>query len=389
MRRLDRNYTMEEAPPTAATIQDATLEGAPRDAAADAAMIKEWRATERAAYAWERFHLYGVDYVLVGLDAASLRTACMPRSDFGLWHRACAMGRLDVCKFLKSKCLIDLVDRPDRGGFTPLHYAVMVPQSPSHEETARWLLDHGVDPTKRAKNGSTIFEDACRRMSPAFVEELASKVEPDHLTPEPRGCSKLFLTNPMETAFRRNMDPVPIVRLLILRGVAARPEDLSGACSLPRVLLAPRRRELLASLEADLTLNDRIFLGLFLAGGVHGPTNTTTCTPARTITVAIKSVRTQRPGGSWSDPVFVPCEPRLALTAAATIRFSGRTTRIHPVAENHLPKLRGFRNTEARKAIAAFLGVRGPLELTRLRAARDVVAAIPEPKKKRMTCVVQ
>ena len=44
--------------------------------------------------------------------------------------------------------------------------------------------------------------------------------------------------------------------------------------------------------------------------------------------------------------------------------------------ENHLPKLRGFRNSEVRMAIAGFVGVRPAVELGRLRAARDVVAAL-------------
>ena len=48
-------------------------------------------------------------------------------------------------------------------------------------------------------------------------------------------------------------------------------------------------------------------------------------------------------------------------------------------AENQLPKVRGFRNTEVRIGIAGFLGVRPALDLARLRAARDVVAALPEP----------
>ena len=49
------------------------------------------------------------------------------------------------------------------------------------------------------------------------------------------------------------------------------------------------------------------------------------------------------------------------------------------VEENHLPKLRGYRNSEVRMEIAAFLGVRKAPDLARLRAARDVVAALPEP----------
>ena len=44
--------------------------------------------------------------------------------------------------------------------------------------------------------------------------------------------------------------------------------------------------------------------------------------------------------------------------------------------ENHLPKLRGFRNSEVRMAIAGFVGARPAVELGRLRAARDVVAAL-------------
>ena len=47
------------------------------------------------------------------------------------------------------------------------------------------------------------------------------------------------------------------------------------------------------------------------------------------------------------------------------------------VGENHLPKLRGYRNSEVRMEIAAFLGVREAPDLARLRAARDVLAALP------------
>ena len=46
--------------------------------------------------------------------------------------------------------------------------------------------------------------------------------------------------------------------------------------------------------------------------------------------------------------------------------------------ENHLPKLCGFRNSEVRMEIAGYLGVRPAVELGRLRAARDVIAALPE-----------
>ena len=78
---------------------------------------------------------------------------------------------------------------------------------------------------------------------------------------------------------------------------------------------------------------------------------------------------------SWSAPVSVPCEPRLVVTAAPTLRRSARTA---ARLENHLPKLRGFRNSEVRMAVASYLGVRGALELGRLRAAWEVLAALPE-----------
>ena len=132
--------------------------------------------------------------------------------------------------------------------------------------------------------------------------------------------------------------------------------------------LLDRRRELLASLEADLRLNDLILIGLVLGCGVHAPATTTT------FTTTTKRVRTQQPDGGWSAPVSVPCEPRLVVTAAPTVRRSARTAARVP--ENHLPKLRGFRNSEVRVAIAAFAGVRPAVELGRLRAAWDVVAAL-------------
>ena len=48
------------------------------------------------------------------------------------------------------------------------------------------------------------------------------------------------------------------------------------------------------------------------------------------------------------------------------------------MGENQLQKLRGFGNTKVRMDIAGYLGVREALELGRLRAARDVLAALPE-----------
>ena len=179
----------------------------------------------------------------------------------------------------------------------------------------------------------------------------------------------------MQIAFMCNPDWLPVVRMLILRGVPARPEDFPATDYASVHDLLPRRRELLASLDADLDLNDRTFLGLFLAGGVHARNTNPTYATTTTVTVTTKRVRTQRSDGGWSDPVTVPCEPRLAVTAAPTIPRSAQVAAAQ-VEENHLPKLRRFRNTEVRIGIAGFLGVREALDLARLRAARDVVAAL-------------
>ena len=199
------------------------------------------------------------------------------------------------------------------------------------------------------------------------MQELASKVAPDHLS-----MATSDGDSPMKNAFQHNPDYLPIVRMLILRGATVRPQDFPASYYGGNLL--DRRRDLLASLEADLRLNDLILIGLVLGCGVHAAHTTPTFTTTTTTTTT-KRVLTQRPDGGWSAPVSVPCEPRLVVTAAPTIRRSARTA---ARVENHLPKLRGFRNSEVRIAIAGFLGVRPAVELGRLRAARDVVAALPQ-----------
>ena len=272
------------------------------------------------------------------LDPGSLR-AFRQEGQASLWHYAAHEGRTDVCEYLKSKGLLDLLDRRS-DGFTPLLTALLF----SNEEAARWMVANGAD--VNASNttfNATVFILACAYMSLPFVEELAGKVAPEHLV--------TAIGTPMQSALVNNPEPTAVVRTLVLRGIPVRPKDFPAAGP-----LLSRHRELLTSLEADLTLNDRTFLGLFLAAGVHAPNTTPACTTT-TITVTAKRVRTQRPDGSWSDPVAVPCEPRLAVTAAPTIRRSGRVAA--RVEENHLPKLRGFGNTEVRMEIAVFLGVQG------------------------------
>ena len=226
-------------------------------------------------------------------------------------------------------------------------------------------MANGADVNAISNQNTTTFAISCRWRSLSFLQqELADKVTPDHLSmPNSNGDS------PMNSAFQHNPDYLPIVRMLILRGVTARPQDFPVSDTFFRSL-RPRRRDLLASLEADLRLNDQILIGLFLAG-IHAPTTTTTFTTT-TITATTNRVRTQQPDGGWNAPVSVPCEPHVVLTAVATD---------DPVAArvvNHLPKLRGHQNLWARMAIAGFMGVRPATELGRLRAVRDVVAAVEE-----------
>ena len=174
----------------------------------------------------------------------------------------------------------------------------------------------------------TIFSFACAYRSPSFLQELADKVTPDHLSMPNRNGS-----SPMQIAVQCNPDYLPIVRMLILPGAPVRPDDFPASSDDFGDSLLDERRNLLASLEADLRLNDQILIGLFFCGA-NAPMTDTEVTPPT----------------------------KCARTAAE--------------AENHLSKLRGFRNSEVRMAIAGFLGVRPAAELGPLRAARDVLVAL-------------
>ena len=175
-------------------------------------------------------------------------------------------------------------------------------------------MKHAADINAITNNGTTVFCVACRVMSFSFVEELAGKVAPDHLALPDNDDN-----SPMGRAFGHNAalgGYLSIVRFLILRGVPVRPQDFPATRSGGGPSLLPRRRQLLASIEADLTLNDHTWIGQVLAGGVHAPTATTPTYTTTTITATTKRVRTQQPNGSWSAPASVPCEPRLVVTAA-------------------------------------------------------------------------
>ena len=274
-----------------------------------------------------------------------------------VWHKV-AFDRgcgIDVCEWIKSRGLLDMINLRNDDGVVPLHFAVQM-----NEAKARWMMANGADVNAVTNQNTTIFSLACMWRSLSFLQELASKVPPDHLSMSSRNG-----WSPMQKAFQHNPDYLPIVRMLILRGATVRPDDFPA--SYYGGSLLDRRRDLLASLEADLRLNDLILIGLVLGCGVHAPTTITATFTTTTTTATTKRVRTQRPDGGWSAPVSVPCEPRLVVTAAPT------NERAAERVENHLPKLRGFRNSEVRMAIAGFMGVRPALELGRLRAARDVV----------------
>ena len=149
-----------------------------------------------------------------GLDPGGLRAGC-PEGRYGLWHRAGKQGRTDVCEYLKSKGLLDLIEQRDgAGGWTPLHRAL----DGGNEATARWMVDNGADINAVNVHSESVFCIACSRMSPSFVEELAGKVAPAHLTM----CNN-FGEPPIQAACMHNSDPLAVVRMLILRGVPARP----------------------------------------------------------------------------------------------------------------------------------------------------------------------
>ena len=282
-----------------------------------------------------------------------------------MWHQVALDDGcgIDVCEWLKSRGLLDMINLGNEPGDAPLHYVVIGSQQ-LREAKARWMMANGADVNAVSGSNATIFLYACERRSLSFVQELAGKVTPDHLS-MPSNYDNSPVQKPSVT---RNPDYLPIVRMLILRGATVRPQDFPASAYYGDTHLA-RRRDLLASLEADLRLNDLILIGLVLGCGVHAPTTAPTFATTTT-TATTKRVRTQRPDGGWSEPVSVPCEPRLVVTAAPTLRLSARTA---ARVENHLPKLRGFRNSEVRMAIAGFLGVRPAAELGRLRAARDAV----------------
>ena len=75
--------------------------------------------SDAAMAAWLPYH----DLRATALDPSSLRAVCCDEGRDSLWDEAGHQGRADVCEYLKSKGLLDLIDQRDPNGYTPLHLA--------------------------------------------------------------------------------------------------------------------------------------------------------------------------------------------------------------------------------------------------------------------------
>ena len=128
---------------------------------------------------------------------------------------------------IKYHGLLDMINTPDDFGSGPLHSVVGVEGRHAQAETkAKWMMDNGADINDVNGLNTSIFSTACYRRRYSFVQELASKVLPDHLS-----MPTIFGGSPMCCAFS-NADYLPIVRMLILRGVPVRPHPSSTECTL-------------------------------------------------------------------------------------------------------------------------------------------------------------
>ena len=169
-----------------------------------------------------------------------------------VWHLVAQAGRTDVLRWLEDKGLLDMINDRDRGGDTPLIKAL----NRATEGAARWLIEHGADITAVDDYyQATAFHVACNRMSFAFVQDLADKVPPGHLTQADK-----YGMSPMRAAAARSSasDGLRIVSMLVLRGVPV-PDW---------VFVNGRRRKLRAWANAELAIH-RTYVALVIGCGVH------------------------------------------------------------------------------------------------------------------------
>ena len=103
------------------------------------------------------------------------------------------------------------------------------PFSSNSEEVARWMIQNGADVNAVTGCGTTVFKSTCDgQCSCSFLQELADRVTPDHLTmrarpragvapPDESPMCNLFLWKGQETDQK--------VQMLVLPGVPVLPED--------------------------------------------------------------------------------------------------------------------------------------------------------------------
>ena len=161
---------------------------------------------------WGRRHLRGLPDGLIPDVIRAWRAAL----GMTVWHMVAKDRRcgIDVCEWIKSRGLLDMINLRNEYGVAPLLHAVCsVGEGQQTEAKARWMMANGADVNAVTNGNTTIFSLACIRKSHSFVQELASKVTPDHLSmPTSYGVS------PFYRAFQRDQEYLPIVRILILRG---------------------------------------------------------------------------------------------------------------------------------------------------------------------------
>ena len=101
------------------------------------------------------------------LAADSLRA--LRYRTLSLWHLAAIHSRIDVCEYIKSKGLLDMIDEAEVG-CTPLHCSMgRDDETHPREETARWMMNNGANINAITNNGTTVFNLACRFMSFASI----------------------------------------------------------------------------------------------------------------------------------------------------------------------------------------------------------------------------
>ena len=298
------------------------------------------------------------------------------------------LDRLDICEWMKAKGLLDTINVPvtdplDEARhriypgtvlgpkrWTPLAHSISMvsfrdrmrrarglrPEPDQDEAVPRWMVAHGADVTAIIDNiGTSIFAYACQLMSITFIEALVDRVPPQHLVMN--GVDGGVRSSaPIRLAFKFNPDPVPVMKMLIRRGVALNPDELSvrgeesdveddgeGLLVVNGELLRCRQA-LLCSIEQDLATFDTIFIALLLGCGVHAENTTTPiCTTVTTATT--KTVRTQVADGTWSAPAIVQLpEPRAVVTPSLATADYSHADWHHYYSENPEEAVDGFFN---------------------------------------------